>query len=64
MKGSVSSVMCLEKVKSMVVPLSVVDLLTSDAQSRLNMSFMKFIEIIATLDNYFDRLVKPFIFYS
>lgn len=32
--------MCLEKVKSMVVLLSVVDLLTSDAHSRLYISFM------------------------
>ena len=45
MKGSVSSLMCLEKVKSMVVPPSVVELLTSDAQSTLNMSFMNLMNV-------------------
>lgn len=39
-KGSVSSVMCLEKVKTMVVPPDVVDLFTSDTHSRLYVSFM------------------------
>lgn len=39
-KGSVSSVMCLEKVKTMVVPPGVVDLFTSDTHSRLYVSFM------------------------
>ena len=45
MKGSVSSLMCLEKIKSMVVPPSVVELLTSDAQSTLNMSFMNLMNV-------------------
>lgn len=40
MKGSVSAVMCLENVKSMVVPFNVVDLDISDTQSRLNVSLM------------------------
>ena len=44
-EGSVSSLMCLEKVKSMVVPPSVVELLTSDAQSTLYMSFMNLINV-------------------
>ena len=35
MKGSISAVMCLAKVKSIVVPFNVVDLETFDTQSRL-----------------------------
>lgn len=38
--GSVSSVMCLEKVKSMFVPLSVIELLTSDKYSRLYVRYV------------------------
>ena len=41
MKGSVSAVMCLAKVKSIVVPFNVVDLETFDTQSRLYVFFMK-----------------------
>lgn len=41
MKGSVSAVMCLAKVKSMVVSFNVVDLETFDTQSRLYVYFMK-----------------------
>ncbi|GBP29791.1 hypothetical protein EVAR_94631_1 [Eumeta japonica] len=46
--------MCLEKVKSMVVPLSVVDLLTSDAQSRSYISFMN----LRNLSSVFTFVLK------
>lgn len=54
MKGTVSSVMCIETVKSTMVPLSVVDLLMSDAQSRLNMSFMN----LRNVSTFFTFVLK------